>query len=386
MWRDDRDLAGELSAAGAAARRQLATSAAPSAAFGADLRRRLVAQIPPTAPAPRRWSLADLFGGRRLAPILAGALLSVAVGAAAGAALIATRPQPAPPARTPAPVIVGVPGGDVLATPSPTPTPSPTSSPTPTASPTPSPTPTASPTPTPSPTPRPTPTPKPTVTPTPMPTPVPTPVPTPTVTAMSLGATGCGGGVVLEWSVIGDATFHKYVTLRSSSASIPAAYPPQGGAVEVSSTRTADRNATSAPDTSAAPGMAFFYRTLALNSAGGVIGASAVQSATAAAVQSLNPLDAFAVDATRTKFTWATYGGNPACFTWYKLVYSETNPTPSYPADPYWAAISDQATDRYTVEGLVSGTTYHVRLQAVRATALGLVIVAQSDVLTYTVP
>ncbi|HET8776029.1 MAG TPA: fibronectin type III domain-containing protein [Candidatus Limnocylindria bacterium] len=385
MWRDDRDLSHELAAAGAAARHQTAADSLPSAAFAANLRRSLVTQIPPVADAPRRWSFADAFRGRRLAPILAGALLSVAVGAAAGAALIATRPQPTPPATTPAPIVVGVPGGEVLTTASPTPTPTATPTPTPTPSPTPSPTPTPTPSPTPTPTPKPTP--KPTPVPTPVATPVPTPVPTPTFTVMSLGATGCGGGVVLEWSAVGDPAFKKYVTLRSASASIPAAYPAQGGAVELAWTRTGDRNATSAPDASAMPGTTFFYRTLALNSAGGVIGASAVQAASATAVQSLGSLGAAAVDATKTKFTWATYAGSQACFTYYKLVYSETNPTPSYPnGDPYWAAISDKGVSSYVVDGLVSGTTYYVRLQAVRATALGPFVVAETDVLSYTAP
>ena len=57
---------------------------------------------------------------------------------------------------------------------------------------------------------------------------------------MSLGATGCGGGVVLEWSAVGDPAFYKYVTLRSASAAIPAAYPAQGGATELGWTRTFD--------------------------------------------------------------------------------------------------------------------------------------------------
>ncbi|HJR50347.1 MAG TPA: fibronectin type III domain-containing protein, partial [Gemmatimonadales bacterium] len=98
-------------------------------------------------------------------------------------------------------------------------------------------------------------------------------------------------------------------------------------------------------------------------------------------------LSAFAVEPGKTKFAWTPYGGASACFTYYKLVYSETNPSPSYPGgDPYWAAIGDQAADRVVVEGLVPGTTYFVRLQAVRATALGSFAVAQTDVLTYTAP
>ena len=59
------------------------------------------------------------------------------------------------------------------------------------------------------------------------------------------------------------------------------------------------------------------------------------------------------------------------CFTWYKLVYSESNPSPSYlDGDPYLAAISSQATGSYVASAaeLVSGTTYYLRVQAIRAT------------------
>src|SRR5688572_16104804 len=111
MWPDERELMHDLAVAGAAARDTGGADAMPSMAFGSDLRHRLVTQLPPraiTAPRPRR-SFADLFGGRRLAPILAGALLSVALGAAAGAALIASRPSPTPaPDPTPR-LIVGIP-------------------------------------------------------------------------------------------------------------------------------------------------------------------------------------------------------------------------------------------------------------------------------------
>ncbi len=385
MWPDERELMHDLAVAGAAARESAGADAMPSMAFGSDLRRRLVTHLPPRdITAPRPWrSFADLFGGRRLAPILAGALLSVAVGAAAGAALIASRPSLSPAPETAPRVIVGVPGGGLLATPTPTPSPSP--SPTPTA--TPSPTPTPTPTPTPSPTPTPTPTLKPTPVPTPKPTPAPTPKPVPVVAPMSLALTGCNGGVVLEWSKVADATFNRYITLRSSTADIPAAYPPQAGAVELLATKSKDPNGTSAADTSATPGGAF-YRTLALDAAGQVIGASAVGSSAAAPVQPLGPLTAMpAPEPGKTKFAWATYGGSPACFTWYKLTYSETNPAPSYPGgDPYWAAVSDQAAGSVVVNGPISGMTYHVRVQAIRATSVGVFVVAETDALTYTAP
>jgi hypothetical protein len=204
---------------------------------------------------------------------------------------------------------------------------------------------------------------------------------------MSLASNGCHGGVVLEWSAVADAAFHRYITLRSTAATIPAAYPPQAGAVELPWTKSKDPGVTSAPDTSATPGTTFSYRTLALNAANQVIAASGVGSATASPPQGLGALAAISPEPGKTKFAWATYGGSPVCFTWYKLVYSETNPAPSYlGGDPAWAVISDQATDRAVVEGLVPGTTYYVRLQAIRSTALGAFVVAESEVLTYIAP
>lgn len=389
MWPDERELMHDLAVAGAAARDSAGSAALPSMAFGSELRHRLVTQLPePVVTAPRtRRTFADLFGGHRLAPILAGALLSVAVGAAAGAALIASRPSPTPEPRPAPRVIVGVPGGGLLATPTPTPTPSPSPSPTPSATPSPTPTPTPTLSPSPTATPTPTPTPKPTPVPTPTPTPAPTPKPAPAVAPMSLVLTGCNGGVVIEWSKVTHATFNRYITLRSGSADIPAVYPPQGGAVELPATKSKNADGTSAADTSATPGGAF-YRTLALDAAGQVIGASAVGSSAAAPVQGLGALTAMpAAEPGKTKFAWATYAGSSACFTWYKLTWSETNPAPSYPGgDPYWAAVSDQAAGSVVVDGPISGKTYHVRVQAIRATSVGVFVVAETDVLTYTAP
>ncbi|HET7645147.1 MAG TPA: hypothetical protein VFM03_01545, partial [Candidatus Limnocylindria bacterium] len=101
MWRDDArltaDLASQLSALGASAR---AADEMPDAGFAADLRQRLLADYPAPAPvAPvRRWTLGDLLGRRRLAPILAMATLALAVGAVAGAIL---RPAEAPRSTPP---------------------------------------------------------------------------------------------------------------------------------------------------------------------------------------------------------------------------------------------------------------------------------------------
>ncbi|MEX0626054.1 MAG: hypothetical protein WD402_05885, partial [Chloroflexota bacterium] len=56
--------------------------------------------------------------------------------------------------------------------------------------------------------------------------------------------------------------------------------------------------------------------------------------------------------------------------------------------DPYLAALGDPSTDRYVAgpEALISGHTYYLRVQVIRATDLGGFLVAQTDVATYTVP
>jgi hypothetical protein len=197
---------------------------------------------------------------------------------------------------------------------------------------------------------------------------------------MTLTATGCNGGVVLEWSVVDDARFFRYTTVRASS-------PGLESAAEVSGTSTKDRWSTSATDATAPAGSLVYYRTVALDGAGSVIGTSAVQAATAKPVTALGPVSASPGAPGQATFGWASYGGPSACFTYYKLVYSTTDPNPSYlDGDPYWAAIGDQAATSFTVDGLVSGTTYYVRVEAVRATALGRFVAASTDVLTFVAP
>ncbi len=125
---------------------------------------------------------------------------------------------------------------------------------------------------------------------------------------------------------------------------------------------------------------------MAFNAGDGVTGASAVGSATALPVVALGSLGV-APDAGGTAFAWTPYTGNGGCFTWYKLVASTTNPDPSYTTGDgyiwYGTAQGDSST---VVAGLASGTTYYVRIQVIKSTALGLFVAAQSDVTTYTIP
>jgi hypothetical protein len=202
---------------------------------------------------------------------------------------------------------------------------------------------------------------------------------------MTLTLSGCNGGVVLEWSKVVDARFHHYTTLRSTSADIPAAYPPQAGAVEVPGTFVKDPAATSATDASAPTGTTLHYRTLAFDAENRVIAASPVRSAVAKPVLGLGPLATAPADPGKVTISWAPYGGPGACFTYYKLVYSTTSTSPSYLAgDPTWAAIGVQSQTSVVIDEPAAGT-YYVRLQAIRATATGKMLVAQTDVLTWVV-
>jgi hypothetical protein len=125
---------------------------------------------------------------------------------------------------------------------------------------------------------------------------------------------------------------------------------------------------------------------MAFNAADQVVGATAVGSAQALPMASLGSVGV-APDPGGTLITWTPYGGHGACFTWYKVVASTTNPNPSYlNGDPYVYAGTGQGETSYVSPDLVSGETYYIRVQAIKATALGLFVAAQTDVATYTVP
>ena len=354
MWPDDRDLVTELAAAGAAGRERLAAESRPDPAFASALRSQLLQDLVVPAPArtPRtRVTAGDWFRGWRLAPTLAGALLVIAAGAAARTVLVGQEPPPPPTPAISIPAVVVGPLEGAIATPTPTPTP------------------------------------KPTPEPTPKPTAEPTAAPTPGIGVMALTTSGCNGGIVLEWSKVVDERFNHYVTLRNTSASIPAAYPPQGGSSEVSGTFTKDASATSAVDPSAPAGATLHYRALAFDAEDRVIAASPVRSAVAKPVAALGALTATDVEPGTTTFGWAPYPGPGACFSYYKLVASASDPTPSYlEGSTTWAAIGEQAASGVSIEGTTSGTTWYVRLQAIRATSLGKIVVGQTDVLTWTAP
>jgi hypothetical protein len=202
---------------------------------------------------------------------------------------------------------------------------------------------------------------------------------------MSLSATGCGAAILLDWSTYaGSAPFHHYTVLRSSSPEIPLAYPPQGGAVDFGNTYSTKLEKTLSHDASMSTGTTWWYRAMAFDAADRVIGASDSVAASTTGVGSTGPLG-IAADSGKTRFTWSPLGGDGACFTYYKLVASDTDPDPSYvkgtPA--LWAGSSQG--ESTTLLAVPSGT-YWFRLQAIRVTDFGKFVVAQTDAVQYTIP
>jgi hypothetical protein len=237
------------------------------------------------------------------------------------------------------------------------------------------------------PTAKPTPTPRPRPTPTPTPKPGPTPTPTPSLPSLSLTVTACHGGVLIDWSKYTGDGFNHYTTLRNSSSTIPKAYPPQEGAVDFGTSYTTQVGKTDAYDASVDGGSTYYYRAMAFDGEDRVIAASAVKSVTAKGVKPLGEL-AVGGSAGAVTLDWTPYGGPGSCFSWYKIAWSKTNPEPSYlEGDGYLAAIEDQGAGSFTdVDTLVSGETYHIRVQALRSTSTGTFLVAETGAATYTVP
>lgn len=237
---------------------------------------------------------------------------------------------------------------------------------------------TSAPTPTPAPKPDPTRTPQPT--PRPTRTPEPTPKPTPKPATLDLNAFACDGGVLLDWSAYGGDGFARSVVLRSSSESIPAAWPPSGGAIVVDSASTSIEAKTDGHHTTPDGAATVFYRALVLGSANQVLGLSPVRSATTHGIEPLGGLAVTPGDTTTT-FGWTGFGGPSDCFTTYKLVWAAASENPSYVGAYDGAiAIAGQATTETTTGTFASGT--HVRVQAIRITSLGKFIVAETDVQT----
>jgi hypothetical protein len=204
---------------------------------------------------------------------------------------------------------------------------------------------------------------------------------------LSLSLKNCDGGVVLNWSKYTGGGFNHYTALRNSVADVPLAYPPEGGAIDFGTTYTTDPFKTESYDASAAAGSTAWYRAMAFDADDGVIAASDVVSTVPKVVLGLGVLGVS--QPADVQFDWTPYGGPAACFSYYKLVGSKTNPEPSYLEGGLDVAIpiSEQSASSFTATiAEIPPGTYWFRLQAVRATSLGKFIVAETDVTQFTIP
>lgn len=282
-------------------------------------------------------------------------------GAPATPGASATPPVAPTPASTPLPT--------TAATPKPTPGPAATATPRPT------PKPTSSPKPTPSPTPRPT----------PSPTPKPTPSPAPSLEALSMSGTACAGTALLEWSPAGSASFAYYRLLRGTAPfDLPASDPPPPSLVTVSGSKTADRWKTAAADPALGSGGTAWYRAVAYDGGGRVVGGSGAVSVTGGSPVSLAPFGAEPVEG-GIRASWTPYQGPAGCFTYYKVSWDASNADPSYLGDHDGAMPVDGRATAEAVVPLGSGTWF-VRVEAVLSGYGTKVITGRSDVVRVTVP
>jgi hypothetical protein len=224
----------------------------------------------------------------------------------------------------------------------------------------------------------------PTVAPTPSaaPSPTPTPTATPDPFVLDLDAHSCEGGVVLEWSPSTDPDFHHYVALRSPERPIPTNYPPIAPAVDWGDSYATDRFVTSAVDASILPSeTAWNYRVMAYDARGRAVGASPVRIARVRDQVSVGSLVVEAGLGGATSIRWNPFRGLRRCFSEYRVVFS-IGGGPS----TVLSVVSDQHTRSIETNALHSGTTYQLRVQAVRSTLQGSFVLGQTDTLSYTVP
>ena len=209
--------------------------------------------------------------------------------------------------------------------------------------------------------------------------PVETPSPDPAL--LELAATTCPGGVVLEWTPSTHQNFHHYTGLRSPEEEIAPDYPPIAPAVDWGETYATDPFVTSAIDSSILPSeRTWFYRVMAYDILNGVVSASPVRSARIDRVAALGTPEVTADDG-GTRLAWEPFTGGAECFSSYRLMFGSGRPP-----NTVLSVVSDQEAASAVTDALHGGATYQLRVDAVRSTTLGDLVVGRSETVFYTVP
>lgn len=204
--------------------------------------------------------------------------------------------------------------------------------------------------------------------------------PTPARGTLALETLSCDGGVALQWSPSAEAGFHHYTALRSENRDIPPFYPPIAPAVDWGGTYATDRFVVSAVDATFEPSQPDWnYRVMSYDAQGRVIESSSVVTAKLLPVAALGTASAEPAGRRTTRLEWDAYAGLSACFTEYRILYGAGDPPTTL-----LATVSDRRVTSLETDALHAGTTYVLRVEAIRTTALGSFVVARSELVSYT--
>jgi hypothetical protein len=201
---------------------------------------------------------------------------------------------------------------------------------------------------------------------------------------LELQVTGCPGGVVVDWSPALHPDFHHYIALRSIEPVVDPAYPPIAPAVDWGDSYATDRFVTSAVDATLIPSDTdLYYRVMAYDEVNRVLSASPARHANLSEVVDLGLLMVEpGQEAGSTRLDWTLFGGLGRCFSGYHVLIGPPGSTPGSTL----TVLSDQSTSELETIGLHPGSSYAVRVRAVRTTTLGDFVVAETEVADYTVP
>ena len=199
---------------------------------------------------------------------------------------------------------------------------------------------------------------------------------------MDLEATSCDGGVVLHWTASQHPDFHHYVTLRSPEMEIDPAYPPVAPAVDWGDTYATDRYVTSAVDASILPSATlWYYRVMAYDADGRVLGATPVRGARIGPVKQLGPVTVEPMAEGGTRIAWGSFRGIEECFTSYRVLYGTGGS-----ASTLLATVDDRTVTELVTGALAAGMTYTIRVEAVRVTTLGTYVAGRTEPVVVTLP
>jgi hypothetical protein len=205
------------------------------------------------------------------------------------------------------------------------------------------------------------------------------------VAELTLDALGCAGKGLLSWSAIAGDAFDHYAVVRApSSFAIPSTMPPAAPAAVVTGSVTGNAGDTTFVD----PGLelnTWWYRAVAVDAKGRVIGATPAVKLVGMAVAGLGPFSATPSDAGAADVSWSTFDGPAACFSSYRVTWSAGSANPSILGDHDGSTTVEAmgATGAPIVPG--SGT-WHVRVEAVFVGYGTTVVVGRSDVVEVTIP